>query len=67
VRAVSRYGILRPDVADALKQPALSPVGFRISIPPGTLPKGAHTLMVATRSQDGSLTIVPNAWAVDVH
>ena len=64
LRAKSLYGAVRPDVAQALNAPGLGDAGFKILIPPGSLPAGAHTLAVAILSKDKSFRIAPNFWNV---
>ncbi len=48
------YGRPRGDVATYFKNPALSHVGFRTVLPPGTLAVGAHTAIVRVISADGT-------------
>jgi len=47
------YGAGRPDVAAFFKVPALVNVGFRTTLPAGTLAPGAHTAVVRVISADG--------------
>ena len=48
------YGSPRPDVANAKKVPALAPSGYHMTLPPGTLAKGPHKVVVRVLTADGS-------------
>lgn len=48
------YGIARADVADFHKNPALVPVGFKMTLPPGTLAAGPHQVRARFVAADGS-------------
>ena len=48
------YGQPRQDVADYFKEPALARSGFTVTLPPGTLSVGAHTVVVRVVAADGS-------------
>jgi hypothetical protein len=50
----TKYGIARPDVAAYFKVPALSAVGFRTTLPAGTLKPGAHTAVIRVVAADGA-------------
>jgi hypothetical protein len=47
------YGHARPDVAAALGRPRLRASGFEVGLSAAVLPKGKHTLSIATISADG--------------
>jgi len=47
------YGVSRPDVAAALHDDALVPVGFVVRVPGGTLARGTHVLATFIRSKNG--------------
>ncbi len=65
-KAISLYGVIRPDVAAAMKSRQLAKSGYRILIPPNTLSPGWHLLQVAARSQDGSFGSLGHARTVFV-
>jgi hypothetical protein len=48
------YGVSRPDVARSLQNGAIESSGFAIELRPGTLPRGLHTIGVATLSRNGT-------------
>lgn len=49
----TRYGHARHDVAVYFKTPALEQVGFRTTLPAGTLAPGAHTAVLRIVAADG--------------
>jgi hypothetical protein len=48
------YGAPRPDVAAYFKTPILTPTGYKVTIPAGTLAPGPHRAMVRVVSSDGA-------------
>ncbi|HEY8615084.1 hypothetical protein [Phenylobacterium sp.] len=48
------YGQPRPDVAAYFKAPALTNVGFNVSLPPGALPAGPHRIALRVIAADGA-------------
>jgi hypothetical protein len=63
-RARSFYGSSRPDVANAFASPPLELSGFKIVIPPSSLPKGPHHIAVAVESLDGSFALAPHSFDI---
>jgi len=49
----TKYGAARIDVAAFFKAPALVNVGFRMTLPAGSLAAGAHAVVVRVVSADG--------------
>jgi hypothetical protein len=47
------YGAPRPDVAAFYKTPALTNVGYKVTLPADAAPKGEHTLVVRVVAADG--------------
>jgi hypothetical protein len=47
------YGHARPDVAAFFKVPALAATGYKVTLPAGTLAKGAHSLAVRVVAAGG--------------
>jgi|GEM_PF-1582521 len=60
------YGHTRPDVGDYFKTPALSPSGFRTTLPAGTVAPGAHTLKLRIVAADGQGYFESKSVAFDV-
>jgi hypothetical protein len=52
-----RYGMDRPDVAQALKESALENSGFAAILPAGSVPSGAHSLTVGTANASGQIVV----------
>jgi hypothetical protein len=50
----TKYGAARTDVASFFKAPALVAVGFRVTLPSGSLAPGPHALVVRVVSADGA-------------
>lgn len=48
------YGHARPDVANYFKVPALAATGYRVTLPAGSLGKGAHSLVIRVIAADGA-------------
>jgi hypothetical protein len=66
-RAISFYDVSRPDVATALKQPALGRAGYKLVLPPRLLRPGPHDLSVGIVSTDGTVSFVPTVFKVIVN
>ena len=47
------YGGERPDVAAYFKTEAVTPCGFRVTLPAGTVGRGAHTVAIRVVAADG--------------
>ena len=47
------YGGERPDVAAYFKIDAVTPCGFRVTLPAGTVRRGAHTVAIRVVAADG--------------
>lgn len=63
-RAISFYGLRRPDVAAAMGLPALGASGFTILLPPSAVANSSHRLQVAAESSEGSLAFLSGSWNV---
>ena len=48
------YGHARPDVANYFKVPALLATGYTVTLPAGTLGRGAHSVVVRVIAADGA-------------